>query len=858
MRATLWRLVEWQVGRHAPSAHVASIIGDLAEDYARRRAHSGEIASAAWLLRETRSLTRAYRTAHPPRRLMLRDDCRQAARRLTSQPGIALLCVVLLALATGLSTAMFSVADALLLRPAPFREADRLVRQTLFRPEPAVMAEWRASGLFEGVEAVRLAPFRLEPETGGPWNGAWVTPGIFDLLGVRPLLGRVITAPAPTGIPEVMLSEAVWSASFGRDPAVLGKRIRVGGTPAVVVGIMPADFRFPEPATQGWASFAPVAGASGPVTIVGRLRAGIPVADAESRAADIVRRVGYIPRNYRSFTGAPPFQRVGDTPLGEVVTQALWALFAGVALVFVVLCANVNSLLFARIGARRRDFGVCAALGAARARLIRQSLIEHVLIGFAGSGAGVALAWLLTSQVPEAFVGRTLNPIDIDPRALIAASAIGVVSVVFSGVLPAWLGTRPDPMASLKRSGQPATETPRSRTAAGALVVVETALACSLLVGSAFLVQSFRNLVHADRGFEMEGVTHVRLDLESIGQVPATPPSREQRDSLLRNLEASRGGALDAVQSAFAAMPGVRAIAVSQELPPDTGGGRGNVRRTEDSDWIESDGYRVGPSFFTLYGIRILKGRGFQPGDTNSDVVIGERLADLLWPGQDPIGRMFAIGRSQRRRVIGVASEIRLPTLDASLDRPEFYTPIERHADDVYVSVRCEESCPDEPTMRSLVTAVHPGLGIRLLASRENRYLEHLRLPRATAQVGGLFAVVAVFTAAGGLFSLLTYAVGRRRREFGIRTALGASPRQMARLVMRDGLGVAAAGLVAGTIGGWFVVKSLAAFHYGVRSNDPLIWSGVIAAIVVVSIAAAWRPALSAMRVDPVRLLREE
>ena len=858
MRATLWRLVEWQVGRHAPSAHVASIIGDLAEDYARRRAHSGEIASAAWLLRETRSLTRAYRTAHPPRRLMLRDDCRQAARRLTSQPGIALLCVVLLALATGLSTAMFSVADALLLRPAPFREADRLVRQTLFRPEPAVMAEWRASGLFEGVEAVRLAPFRLEPETGGPWNGAWVTPGIFDLLGVRPLLGRVITAPAPTGIPEVMLSEAVWSASFGRDPAVLGKRIRVGGTPAVVVGIVPADFRFPEPATQGWASFAPVAGASGPVTIVGRLRAGIPVADAESRAADIVRRVGYIPRNYRSFTGAPPFQRVGDTPLGEVVTQALWALFAGVALVFVVLCANVNSLLFARIGARRRDFGVCAALGAARARLIRQSLIEHVLIGFAGSGAGVALAWLLTSQVPEAFVGRTLNPIDIDPRALIAASAIGVVSVVFSGVLPAWLGTRPDPMASLKRSGQPATETPRSRTAAGALVVVETALACSLLVGSAFLVQSFRNLVHADRGFEMEGVTHVRLDLESIGQVPATPPSREQRDSLLRNLEASRGGALDAVQSAFAAMPGVRAIAVSQELPPDTGGGRGNVRRTEDSDWIESDGYRVGPSFFTLYGIRILKGRGFQPGDTNSDVVIGERLADLLWPGQDPIGRMFAIGRSQRRRVIGVASEIRLPTLDASLDRPEFYTPIERHADDVYVSVRCEESCPDEPTMRSLVTAVHPGLGIRLLASRENRYLEHLRLPRATAQVGGLFAVVAVFTAAGGLFSLLTYAVGRRRREFGIRTALGASPRQMARLVMRDGLGVAAAGLVAGTIGGWFVVKSLAAFHYGVRSNDPLIWSGVIAAIVVVSIAAAWRPALSAMRVDPVRLLREE
>jgi hypothetical protein len=315
---------------------------------------------------------------------------------------------------------------------------------------------------------------------------------------------------------------------------------------------------------------------------------------------------------------------------------------------------------------------------------------------------------------------------------------------------------------------------------------------------------------------------------------------------------------LDVVQAVFAATPGVHAMAVSQELPPDSGGGRGNVRRTSDDDTIESDGYRVGPSFFALYGIRILKGRGFQPGDTDAHVVIGERLADLMWPGQDPIGRTFAIGRFQERRVIGVASEIRLPTLNASLDRPEFYTPIERHADDVYVSLRCEPSCPDEATMRSLAMSVHPGIGVRILASRENRYLEHLRLPRATAQVGALFAVVAVFTAAGGLFSLLTYAVGRRRREFGIRTALGASPDQMARLVMRDGLGVAAVGVAAGTVGGWFVVKSLAAFHYGVRSDDPVIWSGVIGAIVIVSIAAAWRPALSAMRVDPVRLLREE
>lgn len=858
MHQPLWRLIEWQVRRHAPSAHVASILGDLAEDYARRRARFSAAASTIWLLREARSLTRAYRATHPRARLMLLDDVRQARRRLAAQPGTAVLCVVLLALATGLSTAMFSVIDALLLQPAPFHDAGRLVRQTLFRPEPAVMAEWRASGMFEGVEAVRLQPFRLESENGGTWSGAWVTPGVFSLLGVRPIHGRVIDAPADTGLPEVMLSDAIWSAAFGRDPAVLGRRVRIGGAPAVVVGIMPQDFRFPEPVTQAWGSFRPVAGGAGPVTIVGRLRASVPLADAESRAAEIVRRVAYVSPNYRSATGAPPFTRIGDRPLGEFVSGALWVLFGGVALVFVVLGANVNSLLLARLGTRRRDFGVCAALGAARARLIRQATIEHVLIGLAGVCMGTGLAWLLTSLVPEAFLERTLNPIDIDPRAIAAASAIGGLSVVLCGLLPAWLGTRADPMTSLRRSGQSATDTAPSRTAAGVLVVAETALACALLVGSAFLVRSFHNLVRADRGFDTEGVTHVRLDLESIGAVPPTRPAPDRRESLLRNVQAARGGVLDSLESTFATAPGVRAVALSQELPPDTGGGRGNVRVAEGDDWIPSDGYRVGGSFFDLYGIRILKGRAFKAGDSGADVVIGERLAGLLWPGEDPIGRTLAIGRNKGRRVIGLASEIHLPTLDAALDRPEFYTPIERHADDAYLSLRCDPSCPDESAIRSLAASVHPSIGIRVLASRENRYLEHLRLPRATAQVGGLFAVVAVFTAAGGLFSLLTYAVGRRKREFGIRTALGASPGQMARLVICDGLAVTAAGIATGTVGGWFVVKSLAAFQYGVTSHDPVIWTGVVITIAIVALAAAWRPALQAMRVDPVRLLREE
>jgi putative ABC transport system permease protein len=840
-------------------------MGDLQEDYARRREAAGAFGAWIWLFREVRSLIQAYRAAAAEgraqqsgrARLMLSADVRHAWQRLAARPTTAILCATLLSLGIGLSTAMFSVVDSLLIQPVPFHDAERLVRQTLFRPEPLVMEEWRASGMFERVEAARLARVDVQSEDGRRWRGAWITPGTLDLLGVRPKYGRSLSPPAQNAVAEVLLSDTIWSAAFGRDRAVLGRRIRLGDVPAIVVGIMPADFHFPEPATVAWAAFLPSTSDSGPVTILGRLRPRIPIADAEARTAAIARRSAYIPKNYRHGTGAPPFLRIEDMPLGSFTQRALWLLFAGVALVFLVLCANVSSLLLARLTSRRREFGVCAALGAARGRLLRQVLAEHVLIGAAGASAGVGLAWLLVSKVPDAFLGQTLNPIDIDLRAMAAATAVGIAAVIGSGLLPAWLGTRGDPMESLRRSGQSGSEPPGRRLFGGALVAAETALACALLAGSAFLVQSFVNLVHADRGLDTAGVIHLRLDLERIADVDPVR-AKTARDETLRYVQTARGLALSSVEAALSSWRSIRSVAFSQELPPVTGGGRGNVRVNDEDAWIESDGYRVGASFFDVYGIRILRGRGFGPGDSDADIVVGERLAKLLWSGQDPIGRILAIGLDKGRRVIGVAAEISLPTLDASLDRPEFYQPLERHADDVYVSVRCSGTCPDDAAFRARIASVHPALGVRLVTAWDNQYLQHLRLPRATAQVGGLFAAVAVLTAAGGLFSLLTYVVGQRRREFGIRTALGASPRQMARLVFRSAAVVVFVGVAAGALGGWFVARALAAFQYGVTTEDPVIWTGVLGTIALVSIVAAWRPAREAMRVDPVRLLREE
>ena len=349
MDGPLWRIVEWRVRRRAPAVHAASILGDLSEDYSHQRDKSGPVASRLWLLREARSIARAYRAHNRPPRLMLHDDLRQAWKRLACRPAPALLCAALLSLGIGLFTAMFSVVDALLIQPVPFRDAGRLVRQTLFRPEPDVMDEWRASGMFEQVEATRLIPFTVASDDGGRWRGAWITPGTLDLLGVRPAYGRPLAAPAESGIAEVLLSDVIWSAAFARDRAVLGRRIRIGDVPAVVVGIMPATFRFPEPSSLAWASFDPSATDPTPVTILGRLRPGIPIANAEARAAEIARRAAYVPRNYRSRSGAPPFLQIEDAPLGPFTQRAVWLLFAGVALVFLVLCTNVSSLLLARL-----------------------------------------------------------------------------------------------------------------------------------------------------------------------------------------------------------------------------------------------------------------------------------------------------------------------------------------------------------------------------------------------------------------------------------------------------------------------------------------------------------------------------
>jgi predicted permease len=862
-----WRVVVRRLRRSLPAAHAASTLGDLAEDYAARRARVGSLRADVWLLREARSLDAGYRRAMstPRGRAMLVDDSRQAWRRLVRHPAAAGLCAALLAVGVGLSTAMFSVVDSLLLRRAPFADPDRLVEMGLWNPEPDVMDAWRASGLFDAVEAVRPVTIRALDDVTGAWQAALVTPGLFEMLGGPQPRGRGFTADdARPGLDDVVvLSEVIWRSTFAADPDLLGRRIRVDDRPAVVVGLVPASFRFPTPTTVVWRPFDPrLDTSSAPTRIVARLRTGVAFSDAERRTAVIARSLAELPASYG---GSPPFVAVGrPDQLDSFTTPALWSLLAGAGLVFVALCANVTSLLLANLSARRRDVVLCGALGASRARLLRQAAVEHALIAIAGAAAGVGIAWLLLGVIPDLFVDRTLNPIDVDPRALAAAVALGMASVLMAGLVPAWLGTRGEIASTARATAQAGGETRSSRLATRGLLVGEIALACALLVGAALLIRSFVNLVRADRGIRLDGVTQV-----AVSDV----------DEAFMTREANALGTA-AIRTAVAAWPEVEAIALSRELPPvgDSGGVfLGPVRpavprpsptataadieawvKRVRSDSIQTDIYRVDASFFDVYGIRLLRGRAHQPSDTPLDAVVGERLASLLWPGADPIGRGFSIGRRTGYRVIGVAREIQLPTLDAELDRPEVYVPLGDDSRTLRLSLRCRASCPDAATMQSRLRAVHPALRPNLITAAEHTYLAQLRLPRALADIAGLFAVVAVITAAGGLFSVLTFAVRRRQREFGIRTALGASPRDLRRLVVGDGLRLACGGTIAGATGGWMAARALAAFQYGVSVADPTVWGFVVVTIAAVALLASWAPSRQAMRCDPVKLLRED
>lgn len=807
-------------------------------------------------LRAFGGVTQAKETVRDVRTLGIESvwqDVRHASRTLAAHPRFTLAAAGMLALAIGLTTAMFTIVDALIVRPVPFRDPDQLAHLMMGNDRggrtvvaPAVLNAWRESPAFHAAESASWDDALLE--AGGTVvtrKLATVTPGVFEMLGgVRPLRGRLFDATDGRAgrSDRVLVSETVWRALYNADPALVGQPLVVDGERLTVVGILPADFRFPSADTMLWRP----TDLSSPGELARayvRFEPGVP--------RDEALRLATMAAQAADARNAKLQLRARLYPLADTdayTTRAVPLLTGGVILVFLVLSANVSSLLLARLAARRREFSMRAAIGASRGRLIRQALVESGVLGVLGIAIGAGIAWALVSiaraLIPEPLLMQTLNPLNLDQRALAATSVSGLLATLAAGFLPAWLGTRVDAGESLRAVDRSRTETRSARALSRGLLVVEVALACTLLVGATLLTRSFVNLARADRGLDTTNVTTLWLAL------PASAASDSAaRELLARNLDGT-----------LRQLPGVRQAAWSYGLPP--GGGM-----TSHGEWIsdlagapvvemEIARYMVSQDFFSLYRIPIIGGRGFEASDEYGNVIVSERLAQTLWPAIDPIGRTFRFEKEQFR-VIGLAREIHYPAIDSRGDGPEFYHRY-RPIGTPMVSLRCDPGCPDQAVIRHLLASTHPDVRVQDAGPIELEYAAQLARPRAAAALAVTFAAVAVIAAAGGLFSVLSYAVGRRRRDFGIRAALGASRREIRRVVLRDAVIVAASGLAIGSVFAAMLARALASLQYGVTPGDPLSWALVLVMIALTTAVASWGPARTAATMDPLALLREE
>jgi predicted permease len=839
-----------EVEEHLAQMTAANIAAGISPDEARRQAvlKFGAVEALKEQCRDDRGL---------PFLEQFVQDTGYAVRTLRRSSGFSAVAVLTLALAIGVTTAMFTLLDALILRPVPFHAPEELSLiymggRTGGRTfvAPAVLRAWRESPAFAGAEAAWGDIALIEADASVVTRGtARVSPGIFDLLGgVRPVRGRLFDASEgrPGTNDRVLLSEDLWRSLYQGDPSIVGRRVTIDGEAVLVVGILPSEFRFPSWNTEIWRAYdfaQPTTNTRDFPIVYVRFAANMPRADALRLAQDAARAA-----DARNAKLEPKVRPLAAEMLDPYYERAVSFLAGGVVLVFLVLCANVSSLLLARLTERRREFSMRSALGATRARVMRQAFVESFVLAALGVVCGIGLAWVLISTarvlLPEALLLRTLNPLNIDLRALGIASASGVVAVLATGLLPAWIGTHIDPIQSLRVADRGGTETRGARAVTRGLLVAEIALACTLLVAGTLLVRSFVNLASANRGLDASGVVVVWIGFER-------PVFKEP---------ASFQAAVRSVEDHIRTLPDVQQIVWSDGRPP-TGG------QFSWGDWtsdvpgaqpvhLEVEIYSVGPDFFAFYGIPLLRGRTFQPRDTSHDVLLGERFAEAVFQSVDPIGRTFTFDK-QQFNVIGVVREIHHPSLDPHVDRPEIYTAFSG-VGGYSLNIRCGNTCPDTALVRQKIRAAHPALTVNDVDALEELYFEQLAQPRAVAALGFTFATIAVLAAAAGLFSVLTYAVGRRKREFGVRSALGASPAQIQMLIMRDGFVVAVTGLAIGSIAAWSLARAIASFQYGVSLNDPSTWLVVFGVISVTTIAASWRPATNAARVNPILLLKDE
>jgi len=823
----------------------------------------------------------------------LLQDVRYGLRMLVKMPTFTIVAVLTLALGVGANTAIFSIVDAVLLRPLPYRDADRLVR--IFFNEPGVgLRDVRFSkpelddlqtraGVFEDVtpifEGSENVTGTQQPERVEGVNTSF---SYFSMLGVIPQIGRLYGPQdfAPGFAAEAVISDGLWRRAYGADPNVIGRTIRIDNDPLTIIGVLPPGFRHPGPTISGDAEVFGAGGFSGDpfpppmrgtrilVNGIGRLKPGLTLEQAQARLTAMAHELRHdFPADY------PPqaqwtieIQSLQETLVGKVRPMLL-VLLGAVILIFFIVSLNIANLLLARASGRQQEMAVRLALGASRGRIVRQMLTESMLLSLIGGAAGIATAVgtlgfilrFVPSNVPR------LNEVRIDWVVLAFALLISILTGLAFGLAPALHSAKGALSSAIREGGRGSGYSTKTGRLRDVLIVSELAFAVILMVGAGLLLRTLRDLLQENPGFNPTQVVAANMQLPNPNDPKTDPyldiPGRATFDrELLRRMKA---------------IPGVELAAITSALPttntnPNAVGGLANEglviedRPVESLQDLRAERIRISPDYFKVLQSALLRGRSFTEDDEDGKplvALIDESTAHKFWPTGDPLSRRVRFARDPTKpwtTVVGIVQDIKSDGLDID-GVPHIYVSTYQDSSK-RLSVVLRTSLPAavlEPQIRHEIQSIDPGLPVFNVSSMNDVLDRSLASRRFSADLVGGFAGLAVLLASIGIYGLLAYVVGQRSREIGIRMALGAQRDDILRMFLRKGVALAGVGIVAGLVFSASTASMMASLLYGVRPHDPAVFLIVPLLLFAVAVLASYLPARRATKVDPMIALRE-
>jgi putative ABC transport system permease protein len=812
------------------------------------------------------------------RRHMFADlwqDLRFGARLLRKNYGFTLIAVLTLALGIGANAAIFSVVNAVLLRPLPFKEPDRLmiINETKlpqfpeFSVSPANFLDWKQqSRVFERLVAVGPASFNLTG-TGDPerLRGMRVSEGFCALLGVQPMLGRDF-------LPEedqqgrnrvIILSHGLWQSRFGGDPAIVDRAITLDGQSYTVVGVMPSGFQFFDRTNQLWTpmAFTPQQAQNRgghSLAVIGQLRPENSLEQARTEMTAIAERLA------AQYAEVNQGWNVKLTPLMEYTVRrikpALLVLLGAVAFVLLIACANVANLLLARASNRQKEIAIRTALGAGRWRIIRQLLTESVLLSLAGGALGLLLAnWgleVLLKFVPQEL--PRMSDVSLDARVLAFSAAITLLTGLVFGLIPALQASRPDLHQTMKDGGRGSTEGGRRQFVRNSLVVLEVASALVLLVGAGLMAKSFMRLQEVEIGFNPEKALSVSVALPGNKY-----PQEERQIAFFQQL-------LERV----AALPGVQSVGATSLVPL---GGDDFILNFEvdgqpppaPDDRQNTHYYSVSPDYFEAMSIPLLRGRHFTEQDTRDSLpvaIINESMANKIFPGEDPLGKRITFDLRAEKpawfEIVGIVGDVK----HYSPERPTTLQTYEPYTQQTFASMALVVRTTLEPgsltaAIRRQVLELDPEQPISSISTLDQYVSSVLAQQQFSTLLFVIFAAVAMALASIGIYGVLSYSVTQRTHEIGIRRALGAQTSDVLRMVIGQGVLLAVIGIACGVGVALLLAKLTTSFSellFGVTATDPLTFTLIALALLGVALLACYVPARRAAKVDPMIALRGE